>query len=99
MSPMENHHAAAAFSILLEEGNNFLSEQPRKVRHHMPTPQGCSQAPQRAVVRCSQKAVSCSNNNLQLMCCLLLRLNCVSIVQVWNVMRELIIQVGPGYYG
>ena len=31
MSPMENHHAAAAFAILLEEGNNFLSEQPRKV--------------------------------------------------------------------
>ena len=28
---MENHHAAAAFSILLEEDNNFLSEQPRKV--------------------------------------------------------------------
>ena len=31
MSPMENHHAAAAFAILLEEENNFLSEQPRKV--------------------------------------------------------------------
>ena len=31
LSPMENHHAAAAFAILLEEGNNFLSEQPRKV--------------------------------------------------------------------
>ena len=39
------------------------------------------------------KAISCSKK-LQLVCCLLLRLNCVNILQVWNVMRELIIQVG-----
>ena len=35
MSPMENHHAAAAFSILLEDGCDFLGGQTRQVGHCM----------------------------------------------------------------
>ena len=31
VSPMENHHVAAAFTLLHEEQYNFLSVLPRKV--------------------------------------------------------------------
>ncbi len=31
-SPMENHHVAAAFDLMLESQNNFMCNLPRKVR-------------------------------------------------------------------
>ena len=32
LSPMENHHSAAAFGIMRQPGNNFMDHLPRKVR-------------------------------------------------------------------
>ena len=31
LSPMENHHSAAAFGIMRQPGNNFMDHLPRKV--------------------------------------------------------------------
>ena len=31
LSPMENHHLAAAFGIMRQPGNNFMDHLPRKV--------------------------------------------------------------------